>query len=80
FRIARQYPEQDGGCMAMLRLADLLINEMARLDLPAEKQTYLDRATEMLDEIIARRPDSAWAIRAAEMKSNIVSNPNKNGL
>ncbi|MBN2844213.1 MAG: hypothetical protein JXM68_14090 [Sedimentisphaerales bacterium] len=80
FRIARQYPEQDGGCMAMLRLADLLINEMARLDPPAEKQTYLDRATEMLDEIIARRPDSAWAIRAAEMKSNIVSNPNKNGL
>ncbi len=71
FKIAKTYPDQDGGLQAMVELADLLLNEVGRLDMPADKESYFARAGEMLKTVIAKRPDSHLAVKASDMLKQI---------
>ena len=71
YNIVKEFPERDGGLLARIALADLLVNEIGRMEMPIDKENYIKRAQKLLQEVIQLRPDTFFSVRAAKLLEDI---------
>jgi len=59
--ITTDYDQSDGGALAMIELARLLMEKYLRSDYPGDRQVLRSRSAELLQKILTNRPNSFLA-------------------